>query len=197
MPLPVIANVFRVALEWAPAPSGVSAVNTFHVRSDAPADAGDVLGQVQGRLDDHHDMWLPLHTGSAIARVSVLPLDGSTATVFGTGPSGLGSGSGADSPASAFIMSIATGQRGPRGRGRIYIGPCTEDAIGNGGSDGAMRATMQTAWNDFATDLDAFGGPVAVHFGVASYVHADFHSSSALVVESLLGTMRRRQDQLR
>jgi len=194
--LPVISNVFRCAVEILS--NGLfHPVSVFHVRSHSAADAGDVLDQVTARLDDHLDMWSFLHSTSSFEAIKVTPLDGSTATVQGSLASTMGTGSGDSIPQACALIHIGTGQRGSRGRGRIYTGPVTEDLIHNGSLDSTLRGTVQTAWNDFATDLNAFGGPVEVEFGVASYVHSDFHPSVSITCQALGATQRRRMDKLR
>lgn len=195
MPLPVIANVFRVAIAW-DRNAGVAPVNVFHVRAVSASLAGDVLNTVLEVEAAHHDMWECLKSGTTNDSVTVTPLDGSSAGAVGKITGTRGAGGGDTIPAAAFVISIRTGQRGPRGRGRLYIGPCVEDDQSNGVCATSTRDTMQTAWNDFATDLnDALTTPV--HFGVASYVHSDFHESVSIVCDSIVGTQRRRQDQLR
>lgn len=194
-PLPVIENVFRMAIETDPF-AGLSSVNVFHVQSDADSEAGDVLNTVIDALDDNRNMWNPLWHETTVKRITCTKLDGSTATVVGDLSGTIGTATEALSPASCALISIATGVRGSRGRGRVYVGPVCEDKMANGFLGSAVVALVQAAWNQFATDLDdALDTPV--HFGVASYVHADFHPSVAIRCEGALATQRRRQNQVR
>ena len=195
-PLPVIDNVFRVAYEWGDI-GGTTAVNVFHVKgTDAGDDPGDILNSITSTQADHRDCFACLPGGSVMTRVVVTKLDGSSAAVVGNISGTFGTGAGAIEPAVAGLLHIGTGQRGPRGRGRLYIGPIAEDMTGNGKMESAVRATMQTAWQDFTSDL-ADEVDTSANLGVASYVHSDFHEQVALVMELFVATQRRRQDRVR
>jgi hypothetical protein len=54
---------------------------------------------------------------------------------------------------------------------------------------------MSDGWEAFAEAATTFEGGYAI--GVASYVHSDFHPAISLTADHLVGTVRRRQDQLR
>lgn len=194
-PLPVITDVYRVVYNWTSI-SGVSAVNVIHVSSDSSAEPGDVLNTVLDVQSDHRDMWNFLPQDQTLDSLVVTKLDGTSASVTGSLSGVVGTGTASVVPAVAALLHIGTGQRGPRGRGRVYIGPTTEDLITSGHVNSTPQGTAQTAWNDFADDLDgALSHPCQL--GVASYVHADFHVFSSLVLQGLTATQRRRQDQLR
>lgn len=195
-PLPVIEGVFRVTMVWNPM-SGVQPVNVWHCHEvDTGTDPGDALNSITSTLGAHHDMFDILPISSTLNRIVVTKLDGSSASVEGTVSGSFGTTDDVIEPAVAGILSIRTGQRGPRGRGRLYLGPTTEGHGGNGSLTESIRATMQTAWNDFADDL-SHEVDTSLQFGVASYVHADFHEAVSIVMEGKYGTQRRRQDQLR
>jgi len=77
----------------------------------------------------------------------------------------------------------------------VFIGPLNEDTIEDGFFIGDNLNDLPNAWIEFATAL-ATGDPAMV-LGVASYVHEDFEALTTINTPQLLGTMRRRQDQLR
>jgi len=192
MPLPVIADVFRVTFNWHP-DSGITPRNVIHIGCPSGTEA-EVGAAVVAALQDHQ--FEGLSAAHVLDSVTVLKLDGSTAglDVAGGGYNS-GSGSGDTIPASAIVVSFQTGHRGSRGRGRIYIGPVLEvvntaGEIGSGTSD-----EIRTAWEDFQTALEA-GSPACTQV-VASYVHADANAVANYRCDTILGTQRRRQDQLR
>jgi hypothetical protein len=193
MPLPTIANVFRVRLLWS-AHAGVTPVNVFHVRASG-ADEEDIFNQVEGELLGNQ--FGCMNQNYTINAIGVTPLDGASAeTVFTLGtPLAATGGTGEQSPQVAVVVSLHTTQRGARGRGRLYLGPVVEVSQVNGALDSGDRTAMQTAWESFVSGLA--GGAIATLLGVASYTHSDFHDLKSLSVQSVLGTQRRRQDQLR
>lgn len=194
--LPIIENVYRITIEWQ-GNNGFPSVNTFHARgTEGDTDPGSFLDSVTSTLSAHHDMFNFLISGTLMARVSLTPLDGHTAPVEGVVTGGFGIGTSNAIPAVAQLVHIGTGQRGARGRGRMYIGPITEDATSGGFLDATRAGTVQTAWNDFADDLrDEVDHSLVL--GVASYVHADFNDYASITVPHLCATQRRRQDALR
>jgi len=194
-PLPVISNVYRITINYASA-NGIAPRNVFHLRSPS----GDVTEIADRITDAAQDQ--PMMTGMSPdftpPNFSIIPLDGSTATSVHDFPEGCwstNSSGGQISPASAAIVSFRTGIRGPRGRGRVFIGPLNEDTIEDGFFIGDNLNDLPNAWIEFATAL-ATGDPAMV-LGVASYVHEDFEALTTINTPQLLGTMRRRQDQLR
>jgi len=98
-------------------------------------------------------------------------------------------------PSVAALVSLRTTIRGPRGRGRQYVGPIVEQAQENGVMEGTTRANLQTAWLSFANDLQELDPAMALC--VASYVHAEAVNVSTITVDQLTASQRRRQDQLR
>lgn len=199
MPPPVvIPDCFRVTLNWNRF-VGVAPKNVFHVTS-ASSDAGDVGAAVLSVLQTGSqlpEMWGPMSSSQHLDNIEVLALDGSTATVITpiTGAAVTGGSSGDVMPAVAALVSFRTFQRGPQGRGRMYVGPITEPNNSGGILDPTVVTSMQTAWNLFP-GLLAAAVPDMV-FVVATYAHADVNEIESIVVEADLATQRRRQDQVR
>lgn len=196
MPLPVIPDVFRVTLLWN-SHDGVQPRNVIHVRSTT-LDEGQVgLAVLQSFQDSRvsHEPFELLNSVYTFDSVEVLPLDGSTAGVIVTNAAQpmVGQDTGNLVVALCNIVSFRTGFRGPRGRGRMYIGPCGEDRQNAGVFNSTFVADAQIAWDDAVT---AFADNL-VPLCVASYKHSDSHDVTTATVEAVGGTQRRRQDQLR
>lgn len=192
-PLPVIPGVIRVDMNWNNV-GGVAPHNTFHIVSDS-----EDLGAIADDIGDAYTAtsmspWTPLYSGYTCTTVDLTPLDGSTArTTHSLGATIAGAGTGGILPAVAVVVSFKSNQRGPRGRGRMYLGPIGEGSTGDGhyGDETALT----DAWQDFFVALAAT--PSNISLVVASYVHAEANGITSVAVKDLLGTMRRRQDQLR
>jgi len=195
-PLPVIADTYRVTVDWSPF-QGVTPRNIFHLRS-ASTDVTEVADQLDEVMSSPFDvsLWAVMASGQSAPAFSILPLDGSTATVehgFTNPPHG---GAAAEiAPAVCLVMSFHTDQRGARGRGRMYIGPVREEAVGNGLFDGTVTGNAAVAWVNFHEALRA--ATVPLDPVVASYVHADAHSITSVRADTVAGIQRRRQQQLR
>lgn len=198
MALPVINGVFRISLPWQDLTSvvGVRPVNVFHVHSTTGT-ASNVGTLVAGQLVAHGSaMYDTLYTALTLTNIEVLPLDGVSAksdVAVGT-PFG-GGGSGGVLPQVATVVSLHTTQRGSRGRGRQYVGPMGETQVTNGLVASGSLSTMLAAWSAFATALKA-GSPVT-ELVIASYKHASFQEVTNFRIDSVCGTQRRRQNQLR
>jgi hypothetical protein len=193
MTLPVIADCFRVTVEWG-SQNGVTPRNVFHVSStsdDVTAIGAAILGAYQ------EGQWTAMHNGFEQLNLAILPLDGSTATTLidavGT-PNSTGASTGDMVPEAALIMSFATGLRGPAHRGRIYIGPVGESEIDSGKIQGDFGATAD-AWAAFQDALIASSPSCALV--VASYKHATMAQVHTIVGKGDVATQRRRLLQTR
>lgn len=191
MPLPVIADTFRCTLNWA-STGGVLPHNVFHVQALTGNEA-DLFAVLEANFTTN--MFAFMHDGINIESVDIIKLDGSSAQQsFNMTEFIDGQGTGDVLPAYAAVLSLHTTQRGPRGRGRMFIGPTTEALVDNGtiGGGGFVDATI-TAWDTFKDDLAGAG----VDLGVASYAHSDFHGVTTFSMSGVAGIQRRRQEQLR
>lgn len=185
-PPPVIPNTLKAVLRWGPGNS-VAVINRLHFHS-ATVDVAGLDTFLNSNLTS--GMFDCMSNVRTLNSYGITPLDGTTAEQEFPGPGIHGSGSGQDSPASAGVVSLRTATRGPRGRGRVYLGPVTEDNMSNGSlSD---RTTVQSAWDTFLAAAAAASFPVVV----ASYKHLDTHTVLHALVDNELGTQRRRQSKL-
>jgi len=122
-----------------------------------------------------------------LTSLTAIPLDGTSGgtTVSVIGPSGFATG---DYIAQGCqVLSMYTGRRGPRGRGRMYIGPVGESVQ----EDGHVAVTAAVFTNAWQTVFDAMSG-LGADLVVASYAHADAHPVTSLAMHSPLFTQRRR-----
>lgn len=195
MPLPIIANVFRVTLDWARA-DGIAPRNVIHVEDPAhgrsEGDVGTAIGAQLGAIGHQFDCVSSLYV---LGSVNVLKLDGSSASVNVPFSATSGQASGDVMPAVAGVLSLRTDQRGPQGRGRLYLGPMGEGVQSAGVLSPTVVSAMATAWETFRTNLGTLTPPLP--WVVASYKHAVARDILSVTMDSLVGTQRRRQDQLR
>jgi len=198
-PLPVIANVFRLTTRWTSSAGGL-AENVMHFLA-AASTANDVSTDFAASITQ--TMWGPVSAQAWMPSYDVIKLDGSAATVsFTGGSSGKWQGGGGNTDpevAPAALVKMQTGLRGQANRGRIYLPFVAEGQAGNGALAGAIVTSTQTAWDAFLAAMTAAGDlPV-----VASYDRlgggAGAHATVIVkyVVETILGTQRRRQTRLR
>jgi len=190
-PLPVIADVYRVALNWVD--SGQVAVNVMHILRSGTT-AAVIASSVDANVTAA--MWGTVVNGASVNHIVVTPLDGASAsyTLNTTGAKWTGSGGVFDPCVQCAVMvKETTAFRGRSNRGRLYLPFTSENVSGGGVIASGTQTTVQNAWNAFLTAMVAAGSqPV-----VASYLHASQHPVVAYTVELAMGTQRRRQSRLR
>ena len=194
MSLPVITDVWRVTLLWG-SYGGVTPRNVFHVYCAGGAADTQVAAALTTALNAHQDMWDAVSTDYSLDSFDLLGLDGASSTSKHMISATTGSATGDTIPSSAALVKFTTGRRGPRNRGRMFLGPVGEGAVSGGYLQNPTLGNVQTAFNGFLAALGA--GSTALALVVASYKHASFALVTSVVVENKLGTMRRRQQQLR
>jgi hypothetical protein len=192
-PLPVIPNVVRVGIPWQ-SNFGVKPYNVFHVATSSSdlaqlaLDIGDAMETAGGSL------FGPVDDSYQFDELDLTPLDGTTPGQTFPITAVQSGGTGGDGiPGLCCVVSFRTAQRGPRGRGRVYLGPVSEGAQNNGilVDTGAVAA----AWETFDDEMASSGS--AASLVVASYVHSEANGVTSIVVNSAGGTQRRRQSRLR
>jgi hypothetical protein len=188
MGIPInIPDVWRVVLLWDTA-RGVTPRQRLHF-----VHAGGTESDLGAVLDAHFTLPMFDSVGNAWSfnKVEITRLDGISAAVeYNLAATRTGGTAGEAVPATCAVLSIKTPQRGPRGRGRIYLGPIAETKQ----HDGTLSdpGTMQVAWFNFNVAMSLATYPLTV----ASYKHLDHHPVTDLRIDSLIGTQRRRQRQL-
>lgn len=192
-PLPVIADTFRVALNWTSGSHAPNSVNVMHFRKTA-ATATDIFGDLDANVSEN--MWACIPDDYAVQTVDITPLDGVSATeTFSTGaaPKWTGGATGQPVPQVAGIVKLTTLLRGRSFRGRVYLGPCGEDAIRDGLMEAVFQSAGQIAWGLFINAMSVALDPMVV----ASYKLAVATVVNDATYEFALGTQRRRQTRLR
>lgn len=173
--------------------TGKSAHNVLHFRS-VDYDVASLDAALQANVV--RAMWDPIWEGYGAITLNYLPLDGTSATttiIPTTMTDFTGEGSGELIPASSALIKLRTGERGREHRGRIYLGGIGEDRQVAGAITTATVTELQSVWDTFTADM-----VTALHpLGVASYKLAELNDVTSIVAETMAGTQRRRQSQLR
>jgi hypothetical protein len=201
-PLPVIPDVIRTGFKFASA-QGTS-VNVLHWRVATPPSFGALAlnfsakAAASASTTPVRNPFAALSEFMVLSGIDVIDLSSTTSgteTQAMDEPNLSGTSNGDEIPASAVIVTISTGLRGPRHRGRVFIGPTCENS--SAGGFYVDRAALQTNWDAWAQRM-AEDDPLGAYvLGVASYAHSDFSDFSLLTVRSAFGTIRRRQDRRR
>jgi hypothetical protein len=196
MPLPVIADTMRVAVQGTTT-GGHHWANILHFRKTGAITFPAAIAILDPLLLSHYTVvsgagqtWRALApTTSALTEFRYTPLDGTSATTVNThAVAGL---SASDPlPASvAIVITLRTGTRGRSYRGRVYQGPNCEADNTAGAPLAVNIAAIAVQWNRFITAALAGSG--------VSLVVASYHLSTATdvltcTVDSRWDTQRRR-----
>lgn len=199
IPLPVIANVYRVTFNWHESTTGMHAANVLHFQRSAGT-AIDVFNTLNANVTAN--MWYCTPSTAKISSVDIIKLDGSSGTVnFATSTAGwIGQGSAADFVvAGAYIVKFVTGVRGRANRGRIYLPWPTESQIAAGNTNATAVTAMQSAWTTFLSAMTTATNFLVIASYDRKHGGAGAHSTIVNVVtpELVMGTQRRRQQRLR
>jgi len=170
VPLPVIADTFRVAIEGT-ASNGHNWANVLHYRKTGALSYAGAIAILDPILLDHVSTnngggsgWNALaHTTARINQFRYTPLDGASAsTIITHAVAGI---SGGDPlPANmALCVSLRTASRGPGARGRVYTGPHIEsDNDSSGNPSAALVSTLALQWTAHLAALVGTGVSLVV-----------------------------------
>lgn len=188
-PLPVIANVYRCALEWSN--GSQHAVNVMHFRDDA---GGQTAAALATALDGvvNSAMWYFTADAFSVKNLHITKLDGVTPSVDITPatPANWDGGLGGQwIPQSAYLAKFTTSVRGRSHRGRVYLPFVSEGGQSGGLLDASAVPTWQDEWDDFIPDLAATNWSLVV----ASYKLGTAGTVQSIKCEGETATMRRRQ----
>lgn len=191
MPLPVIANVFRVSLEWNLG-SPNSAANVMHFSAPSLTASG-LLTLLDSTVTS--SMWYATASTLAVNQIRATKLDGSSVTqvLAVTGAKWTGAQVADEIPQMAAIVKIVTSLRGRSFRGRIFLPGVAENKQAAGILDATTVSNGQTAWNTFVAAMVSGGATL----GVASYKNATFQAQQSVLCEGVAATQRRRMTRLR
>lgn len=190
MPLPVIGDVFRVALRWHNDDTLSDAVNVMHFFGNGltPADVATALDASLAA-----NMWVFQDQHSKITEIDITPLDGSSTTfpyIPTPGAKYAGVQSAEDnSPQVANIVKFVTDKRGRSYRGRVYLPWVVDSGQTNGVLNPTDLASCNTAWVAFKTGMTTHSCPLVV----ASYKLESYETVIAVQAEKFTATQRRRQ----
>lgn len=194
MPGPIIiADTYLVTLNWSRY-LGVQPRNVLGFKSVGTNEA-HVGTVVAANLTTA--MFQNMEAGHVLNDISVLPLDGTTASLQ-VAVAGVHGGQSVNhiQPAVCAVVSLKTGLRGPRHRGRVYLGPMSTNSLLDGIMTVGIGTTMFAAWSTFWVACNAGAPPVSL--AVVSRKHADVNLvASAPFIELPAATQRRRQTELR
>lgn len=187
-PLPIIAGVTRCTLNWE-SNDFPPTHNVLHFsgQSGTPNDRAQAIAD-----GFTPDALVALASVYILNSVDFIELDGTSPQVTGTVTSGpIGGSTGDPIPTACALVDLYTDQRGPRGRGRVFLGPIGESAQVGGRLNSPGLVT--TGWEDTgaAWALSDAGALV-----VASYVHADKHGVQSFHCRTVYGNQRRRLNPL-
>jgi hypothetical protein len=185
-PLPVIADVFRVSFEWESVYPD-SPINVVNI-SCPTGDEADVAAGVEAAFQPSQFDFIS--SAYSLSSLFVTKLDGvSAGQRFPLTPV-TGGASGEIVSEQTAVVSLGTTQRGPRGRGRIYLGPTTEAMVAHGVMTSMVAASIASIWQDWANAMIA--GSPSQAIGVASYLHADWNQATTITCKVNVGTQVRR-----
>src|SRR6266576_425778 len=135
-PTPVIADVFRVTLNWKRGTERPAA-NVLHFKAPT-ANETDVFNTIDANVV--RGMWALVSSAVGVESIDILPLDGTSASSrhsTGLPLKWTGEEPGGVIPNGCALVSLRTGLRGRSNRGRIYLPFVGE----SGQDDGALSAT--------------------------------------------------------
>jgi hypothetical protein len=194
--LPVIADVFRCALNWTTS-GGQTATNVIHIHDQAGGhNQSDAMAVLNATVTA--TMWRPVVPSAVVTDVAITPLDGSSATQHfaPATPAHWTGQNGTDFvPQVSVLLKLATVQRGRSKRGRVFLPFTAESSIQNGLVDSTQAASMTTDWTTFLSALLTHSP--SWEWVVASYKNASMQAVDTVTCELVAATQRRRQGRLR
>lgn len=190
-PLPVIANTYRCTLQGN-VDAGVAPVNVIHIRASSSSEA-DVGAAIWDSFISAGYLFGPVPNTFGLTSITVLPLDGTSASLTLTAPEDWDpadhyTDAGDWIPEACGIVSVRTNVRGPRGRGRIFLGPVAEGVQAKGFIGPDVAAATENAWLQFLADMLSND----MEWVVASYAHAEANGITQVIGRTGIGTQRRR-----
>jgi len=207
MPLPIIADTFRVAIEGS-ASNGHAWANVLHYRKTGALTYAGAIAILDPILVDHLSTnngggtgWNGMaKTTATVNQIRYTPLDGVSASTIITHAIPGVNGAEALPASMAAVVSLRTGLRGPGFRGRVYQGPHVESA---NDANGSLNATIISAialqWTAHLAALVGTGvSLVVVHayhvvnHVVVPMVTPEAHDVTSVSVDPRWDTQRRR-----
>lgn len=199
MPLPTINHVCRVAVTGACPPGGRWA-NVWHLNftggawplaADINAMEALLLRVYSGTAFSGGVPYMSFaNAGTTIDKITVTPLDGSSAsTIFTPGVSASSSNTPLGPAEVATVLSLHTPFRGRSYRGRVYLPPVYVAQL-NGG------VFSTTFINDIIAQVNGVQAAlvgISWNIGVASYKRTLFNTATSFTIDTLPDVQRRRK----
>lgn len=190
MPLPIIDDCYRVALNW----TGpiYNATNVIHILSPT-GDESDIFDALDANVSSLN--FAPCSDAFSVSTVVITKLDGTPdgrvfPTAAGT-PANWDGGTGGEMvPQVAALIKLLSGASGRSGRGRIFLPFVAESAMTTGNIGSTPLGQLQTAWEDLANALVTNTPSMAL--AVASYKLESASQVLAVQAEEPIATIRRR-----
>lgn len=187
-PLPVITGITRCTLNWE-SDEHPNTHNVLHFRGQVSGPNTTAQAIADGFVDG---ALLHLSSVYILNSVDFIALDGTSPQVTGTVTDGpVGNSTGDTIQSACSLIDLYTGQRGPRGRGRVFLGPIGESAQSGGHVN--LPEDVSEAW---VATIAAWSASDAGDLVVASYVHADANDVTNAKCRSVYGSQRRRLNPL-
>lgn len=188
-PLPVIENCYRITTNFQSV-AGCQPHNVWHVLAPS-SDVTEVAEAIYNF--EQEGLYGVMPAAFEPTSYDVLPLDGESPAIRYDRPVGseeLCLGSGDWIPEAAAVVRFRTHVRGPKGRGRLFVGPLQEAANVNGTVIGDAYPDMITAWQNYYNELQT--QLVPMYLAVASYTHAEANPVASISGDTHVVTQRRR-----
>jgi hypothetical protein len=197
MPLPVITDTLRVAVEGT-ANNNHHWANIMHFRKTSALTYTGAIAVLDPILVSHYSTdsgagkaWKS-HASNAWAIVDFryTPLDGTSVSVINNHSIvGVITASEGLPPSIALVATLRTAKRGRSYRGRVYEGAWTEASNQpNGAPSSADAAALAAQWNQLIGALTSTG----LSLVVASYLHSTADNVVNVTVDTRWDTQRRR-----
>lgn len=189
MPLPIITDVFRCAVEQHNSVTNTSAYSIIHI-IDGSQTASQIGTHVNAAFHATN-FWDNMANTTHLVGTNVTPLDGVGTSVFVPAGSNTAAGSATGDPIPAVCQTVTlyTDKRGRSYRGRIYMPFVAESKLTAGIIDPTGTATAQADATAFMTTLASTTGGIVV----ASYLLSTSELVTSVLVRGKASTQRRRQ----
>jgi len=175
--------------------AGIKPVNIFHLITNSDSEEDIAAAIDEAMVTAGSGLFEMVNEDFLLDTWTITLLDGHSAgqTIPVDSTIG-GQATGNPVPQVAGVLSMHTPQRGPRGRGRMYLGPVGEGVIVSGLIDESVVNSCTSAWESFRAQIAATD--ITGSLGVASYVHEEVNGVTSVSMRRVTGTQRRRNDRL-
>lgn len=187
----IIPNAYQVAIEMSV--SGQQIINVIGVGGNfGTSTAEGVAGAVKAGWEAAGGILKGLSSSVVMVGYTVTDLSSSDGQVFHLASTAQGGNTGStmSTLAAAALIQYGNGTRNRSSRGRMYVGPLSENDVN---PDGRTLATVSiTKWTTAINVLVASIQSIGCTFAVLSRVQKSYNVISSVNVASVVATQRRR-----